>query len=124
MRSSLAALLILASTLASCGGGGNDSPPTPELAANRASAVITAGGTATRARISYAVDTAAPTEVNVTLPWTLEHRILRRQAPPWTEIDSLVMIKAIAIAESIGGRFLDGQSFSLVRVLRFPSARP
>jgi hypothetical protein len=79
MRSSLAALLILACTLASCGGGGNDSPPTPELAANRASAVITAGGTATRARISYAVDTAAPTEVNVTLPWTLTQPLTRGQ---------------------------------------------
>ncbi|MEZ4273393.1 MAG: penicillin acylase family protein, partial [Myxococcota bacterium] len=28
-------------------------------------------------------------------PWTLEHRLLRRRMRPWTEVDSLVMTKAI-----------------------------
>ena len=30
------------------------------------------------------------------LPWTLEHRVLGRQAPPWVASDTLVMTKAIA----------------------------
>lgn len=104
MRSSLAALLALACTLTACGGGGSDNSSAPQVAPSRASAVLTAGGSATRARVSYAVDAAAPTEVTVTLPWTLTVPLTQGQtlAATATNLDAQGSVN-LQIAGSEGG---------------------
>lgn len=66
--------------------------------------MLTAGGSAARARVSYAVDAAQPTEVTVTLPWTLTVPLTQGQtlAATATNLDTQGSVN-LQIAGSEGG---------------------